>query len=285
LLLLALLCSGVTSVPLWGPTGHITVATIAQALINDHATSAILKLLPDNDGQLAQIANWADEVKDEPGYEWSKPLHYINTPDWKCDYERSRDCVLDGVPNFCVDGAIQNYTSRVQDSSLSFDQQQEALKFLTHFVGDVHQPLHVGFTGDEGGNTIFGTFLSASTSLHDVWDTHIIDEILSTQFEGNSTAYPVYLLEQIQSGMFENNVTDWMTCQSTEPDNACSDEWAEESVGYACQYAYVEADGTTHIKTNFDLQKDYYTRNYPVVDFQLAKGGVRLAMVLNNIWP
>jgi len=284
LVLFALIHSG-TAIPLWGPTGHITVATIAQALLSEQATQQVLKLLPDNDGQLAQIANWADEVKDEPAYEWSKPLHYINTPAWACDYERSRDCTYGGLDNFCVDTAVQNYTSRVQDSSIGFDQQNEALKFLTHFVGDIHQPLHVGFGSDEGGNTLYGYFLTDSTSLHDVWDTHIIDELITKNFNGNSTALPDYLLQQVQSGTYKNDVTAWQQCSDSTPDNACSPEWANESVGLACNYSYVEADGKTHIENNFDLEMDYYDRNYPIVELQLAKGGVRLANILNLIWP
>jgi len=285
MLLVSLLLASVSSLPLWGPTGHITVATIAQGLLSDNASKQVLKLLPDNDGQLAEIANWADEVRDEPAYAWSAPLHFINTPDWKCDYERSRDCISNGEKNFCVDTAIQNYTKRVQDSSIGFDQQQEALKFLTHFVGDIHQPLHVGFITDKGGNTLYGDFMSSSTSLHDVWDTHIIDELLSKDFKGNSTALPAYLLKQIQSGTYMHNVTTWQQCPDSTPDNACSPEWASESVGFACNYSYVEADGHTHIANNFDLKTDYYDRNYPIVELQLAKGGVRLANVLNLIWP
>jgi len=284
LLVLSLVHSNM-AVPLWGPTGHITVATIAQALLSDTATQEVLKLLPDNQGQLAQIANWADQVKDEPAYEWSKPLHYINTPTWKCTYERSRDCTYSGLSNYCVDTAIQNYTKRVQDTHLSFTQQNEALKFLTHFVGDIHQPLHVGFGSDEGGNTYSGKFLSETSTLHDVWDSHIIDEILSKNFGGNSSMLPTYLLQQIQSGIYKNDVSSWQSCTSKTTDDACSPQWASESVVLACNYSYVEANGKTHIKNDFDLAMDYYTRNYPIVEIQLAKGGVRLANILNMIWP
>jgi hypothetical protein len=287
LLILAVFVASCTAAPLWGQTGHTTIATIAQALLNSHATQQVLKLLPDNDGQLAQIANWADEVKYTPAYEWSKALHYINTPAWACDYDRSRDCISYGVANFCVDTAVQNYTARVQNASLPFDQQNEALKFLTHFVGDIHQPLHVGFLQDQGGNTIYGYFLNFtnSTSLHEIWDTYIIDALVLSQFGGNFSALPDYLLQQIQSGAYESDVGQWLECADSTPDNACSPEWAMESVGFACNYSYVEADGVTHIANNFELESDYYYRNYPIVELQLAKGGVRLANVLNQIWP
>jgi len=127
--------------------------------------------------------------------------------------------------------------------------------------------------------------LSESTTLHDVWDTHIIDEIISKDFKGNSTELPAYLLQQILSGTYEKMAAGWRSCQSSTPDNACAPQWANESVVLACNYSYVEADGKTHIADHFDLETDYYDRNWPIVELQLAKGGVRLANVLNLIWP
>ena len=73
-------------------------------------------------------------------------LHYIDTPDWACDYVKSRDC----ANSMCVAGAITNYTNRLLSSTVDYTARNEALRFLTHFVGDIHQPLHVAFSGDEG---------------------------------------------------------------------------------------------------------------------------------------
>jgi len=225
------------------------------------------------------------QVRSTKAYAWSGPLHYINTPDWVCDYVRSRDCIANGMINFCVDGAIQNYTARVSDTSLPFDQQAEALKFFVHFFGDIHQPLHCGFTSDEGGNTLKGTFEGSSTNLHSVWDTGILTKRMAANFGANQTTYANYLLNQIRTD-WAPLAKQWVECESTgSPYGACSEEWGNESTKLSCEYSYVEADGTTHITNNFVLGDPYYERNYPIVDMQLAKAGVRMAYVMNQIWP
>ena len=78
-----------------------------------------------------------------PSYAWSERLHFVDTPDWLCEFDFTRDC-----PNgVCAVGAVVNYTRRLlPGSDLDSEQRVEALKFLVHFVGDLHQPLHVGFT-------------------------------------------------------------------------------------------------------------------------------------------
>ena len=102
-------------------------------------TSSIL-----NGQSLADVANWADQVKSNPAYSWSYGYHFVDTPDWACNFDYSRDCADDS----CVVGAIANYTKRLQ--SYTGSEQEVALKFVIHFVGDVHQPLHCGFTSDKG---------------------------------------------------------------------------------------------------------------------------------------
>ena len=97
------------------------------------------------------VASWADSVaRDE--FPWSPPLHFINTPDWDCTYDRTRDCNDNGVQNVCVDGAIQNFTSQLVAGNAPLTL-NVALKFVIHFIGDIHQPLHVGFAGDEVSGT------------------------------------------------------------------------------------------------------------------------------------
>jgi hypothetical protein len=269
----------------WGKNGHITTAAVAQYLINSDAANSIMGLLPSNDnGQLQTVVNWADDVRHTKAYEWSAPLHFINTPDWACDYSRTRDCVDGGKKMFCADGAIQNYSARVSNQNLPEAQQTEALKFLIHFIGDIHQPLHCGFTSDLGGNTITGTFEDSDWNLHAIWDTAIIDKRVSDDFNQNLTAYIAYLADQIQ-GNWSSQANEWATCQSSAKFNACSNEWATESVTLACDYSYVDVDGKTHIESGFNLGDAYYGRNMPIVEMQLAKAAVRMATVLNSIWP
>lgn len=162
---IVLLLALVNSVHGWGFDGHSLTAGIAQTLLTDDATTFVRQHLPkDVDGNMSAVASWADQIlhpdKDH-NWEWSKPLHYVNIEDWSCAYNQQKDC--DWTTNYkgCVDGAIQNYTERLANSHLDATQRQEALKFVIHFIGDAHQPLHGGFAGDRGGNSISGSFVSS----------------------------------------------------------------------------------------------------------------------------
>jgi len=212
-------------------------------------------------------------------------LHFINTPAWDCHYHRDRDCFSEQMePMMCVDAAVQNYTGRLNDTSIGTDQQAEALKFLVHFIGDIHQPLHCGFGIDRGGNLILGYFLTRQSNLHSIWDTAMIVKRITDDFGGDQDAFQQYLLGKIQ-GDWADEVKQWLTCASSAPFDACSQQWGEEGVANSCKYSYVYADGTTRIDEGFLLEEDYYARNMPVIEKLLAKAGVRMSHVLNGIWP
>lgn len=181
-------CS-VGSVNAWGDVGHQIVGYIGQNGLNSNAASSVGSIL---DGQsLTDVATWADQIKRNPAYSWSRtcvrfgsqrplgerllisvsimsctaPLHYIDAKDWACNYVPTRDC----ADSMCVAGAISNYTDRVQQPSLGSQQVQEALQFLTHFVGDIHQPLHVGFTTDRGMDVQYLVHSRTPFTCHCCW--------------------------------------------------------------------------------------------------------------------
>lgn len=158
---IVILLASSRSVSGWGRDGHACVADIAQSLLTNEASEFVRNLLPSEYGNMSSVAVWADNIlyaDTEPDYlnwQWSAQLHYVNTKDWTCVYDRQNDCNWTSTQG-CVDGAIQNYTKRLGDSQLDSTQLQEALKFIIHFIGDVHQPLHGGFASDAGGNGIRG---------------------------------------------------------------------------------------------------------------------------------
>lgn len=146
----------------WGRSGHLLIAEIAQSLLTTEATTFVNLHLPlEANGSMSNVSAWADNIlyaDTEPNYsnwQWSGPLHYVNTKDWSCVYDRESDCNWT-TDRGCIDGAIQNYTNRLANQQLDHNQTEEALKFLIHFIGDVHQPLHGGFADDRGGNSIRG---------------------------------------------------------------------------------------------------------------------------------
>ncbi|KAL0699204.1 hypothetical protein Bca4012_055326 [Brassica carinata] len=140
----------------WGDDGHYAVCKIAQGYFEEETVVAVKKLLPAYaDGELAAVCSWPDEIKRLPQWKWTAALHFADTPDYKCNYDYSRDCPED----WCVAGAIFNYTNQLisaSEDSLSIVHYNltEALVFLSHYMGDIHQPLHEGFLGDLGGNKV-----------------------------------------------------------------------------------------------------------------------------------
>jgi hypothetical protein len=157
LLLSPLFCHG------WNSEAHFVIGHLAESLLTDRAlTYTQLHLRGES---LAEVSGWADTV------EWSDELHFGFTHPY-------RDCSLGFVLDEshcrggrCIVTAITNYTQRAADLSLSTSDRAEALKFLVHLYGDIHQPLHLGFREDAGGNRIM---LDEGVSLHELWDSTLV---------------------------------------------------------------------------------------------------------------
>ncbi|GAB2301146.1 hypothetical protein Dimus_035179 [Dionaea muscipula] len=266
----------------WGQYGHYATCKIAEAFLSKNAMAAVKKLLPKSaSGKLAEFCSWPDQMLFR--YRWSGPLHYIDTPDFKCQYNYNRDCHdSTGTKGRCVTGAIYNYTQQLvsgyskQPSSKANYNLTEALIFLSHFVGDVHQPLHVGFTTDRGGNTIRVKWFRQQSNLHHVWDTNIIETALK-RFYGSNLAKFIQDIQKNISGSLADD--DLVSREVYALKRTASPElYASESVALACKYAYKNAtQGTT-------LEDGYFLSRLPVVKKQLGQGGVRLAAVLNSIF-
>ncbi|RVX08534.1 Endonuclease 4 [Vitis vinifera] len=145
----------------WGKEGHYAVCKIAEGFLSEDALGAVKGLLPDYaDGDLAAVCSWADEIRHNFHWRWSGPLHYVDTPDYRCNYEYCSkfgvvvifpgDCHdFRGHKDICVTGAIYNYTKQLTSgyhnsgSEIRYNL-TEALMFLSHFIGDVHQVCFFG---------------------------------------------------------------------------------------------------------------------------------------------
>ncbi|XP_058215421.1 endonuclease 4-like isoform X2 [Rhododendron vialii] len=264
----------------WGKDGHYTVCKIAQGYLSEDASLAVNELLPRSaQGDLASVCSWADEIRFH--YHWSGPLHYIDTPDFRCNYNYSRDCHNSaGQKNMCVSGAINNYTMQLMSGYKDSNTESkynltEALMFLSHFIGDIHQPLHVGFTGDEGGNTITVRWYRRKTNLHHVWDNMIIESAVK-MFYGSDLSMMIQAIQRNITDGWSDDILPWESCSLDQ--TACPDSYAFESINLACKFAYRNATpGST-------LEDDYFLSRLPVVEKRLAQGGVRLAATLNRIF-
>ncbi|XP_021298857.1 endonuclease 2 [Herrania umbratica] len=262
----------------WGTDGHAIVCRIAQPRLSEAAADAVKQLLPKfAEDDLGSVCSWADQVKFR--YRWSSALHFINTPD-TCTYQYQRDCKdEEGEKGRCVAGAINNYTSQLLSYNSAASRAEynltEALLFLSHFMGDIHQPLHVGFASDEGGNTIDVHWYTRKEVLHHVWDSNIIETAEERFYDSNVDA----MIDAIQQNItieWVDQVKRWETCSLNK--TACPDIYASEGIKAACDWAY---KGITEGSV---LEDDYFLSRLPIVNWRLAQGGVRLAATLNRIF-
>jgi hypothetical protein len=199
---------------------------------------------------------WADQIKSNPEYDWARHLHYVNVEPGAEEFEMDRDCPEKG----CVVSAIIRYTGVLRKQGATPTEKLEALKFVAHFVGDVHQPLHVSHVKDRGGNDINVYFFRDNTNLHRVWDSGIIRH---TRKRWSDCA------KHLSQSITPQQLEKW---QSTDPVL-----WATESYKLAVSNAY-------KVPRNGELGQDYFDRNIPVVEERLRMGGVRLAGLLNDIF-
>lgn len=203
----------------WGKEGHYTVCKIAESYFEEETVAAVKKLLPESaQGDLASVCSWPDEIKHHWQWRWTSPLHYVDTPDYRCNYQYCRDCHdTHKHQDRCVTGAIFNYTMQLMSGSensrrIVHYNLTEALMFLSHYIGDVHQPLHVGFLGDEGGNTITVRWYRRKTNLHHVWDNMIIESALKTYYN-KSLPLMIQALQANLTHGWSNDVPSWESCQ------------------------------------------------------------------------
>jgi hypothetical protein len=263
----------------WGPVGHSLVARLAQSELNSSTNHWINNYIPwDLFNDLSRIASWPDVILypdsnpfDSNKWQWTRELHFVNTPNWNCEYIPSRDC----LNNLCIEGALKNYSQRLIDNNCDYIEQQQALFFLVHFLGDVHQPLHSGFKEDLGGNNVKGFFLNGTnlTNLHTIWDVEIIDARIHRHFQSDVNLYYQYLKSLMinQTVLINETYNDYKL-------------WIDESIGYVCKQVYLDDNyNKLNISLNFTLGENYFNRNWPLIDQRLAQGGRRLASLLNRL--
>lgn len=251
MLKLIALAGGLNAAVAWGPEGHEIVAFIAEDLASDALKAKFGALLKkDGSEHLADVAAWADSIRQE--YPWSEPLHFIDLPDKVCRFDWERDCKAKGMKDFCVAGSVRNYTNRLADTSLEESDRVFALKMLVHFVGDIHQPLHCGFTTDRGGNEelvnlAYDHHIRKKMKLHAVWDSTIIDEQEQKQFNKKDWhQFAKWLQGKYLPMPHTLDLAANYECPeySVASPEECINTMAWESGDFACNTSYVHTDGT-----------------------------------------
>jgi hypothetical protein len=295
----------------WGCQGHETVALIAEMHMNPETLAKVNQILKDSPVDptlsrycketgltpIADASTWADDIRSARPE--ASPWHYIDIPRGGTRADFAAACP---EKEGCVTKALRTQAEILRAASSSPQQRADALRFVIHFVGDIHQPLHDTTNNDRGGNCVpvgfFGTdpvarnpqSESYSPNLHSVWDSSIVGRMA-----GDKTVQQFAKeLEVAQASQMDGWISGALDF----------DSWAWEGHEIAESAVYgklphlipveepVAIDscaGDNHIAARMlalheNLEQSYQDATAPVVQQQLAKAGARLAALLNDIW-
>ena len=296
----------------WGCKGHETVALIAEAHLTPAARAMAFKILaaspidpalsrsckePNLDA-FADASTWADDERTvKPD---TAPWHFIDVPRGVTAAAMAKYCPPD---KGCVTTALAAQLAVLRNRSATAQARADALRFIIHFVGDIHQPLHDAINNDRGGNCVPVTFFghapretnvtaeSYSPNLHAVWDVDVIDQLANNR---TPRQLAIKLNEQ-----FHDREAAW----EAEPANFKTWAWEGHQLAEKIAYGHLPAKvaietprpvdtcaDDDHISTRMlhldeDLETTYQNAAAPVVEEQLTKAGIRLAALLNSLWP
>jgi len=253
----------------WGRDGHRLVCDIAEKQLTDNGKIFLARMMSQSEflyrdpkedefaSSFAESCLWADNVK-YGSHLSTYENHFINLPRGADKLDLNRDC----VSTDCILAAIQRamvYLATPAGGSRELGRQAAALRFLGHYIGDLHQPLHVSHAEDWGGNKIKVQWFGEDSNLHRIWDYGMIEQ--------RGLKYPESTKSLI-TPMPKNTIP------------ADIVNWAQDSFELALLRAYRGPSGEL-IEEGDELGSAYYQHNLTTVTSQLSLAGNRLAGLIN----
>ena len=293
----------------WGCKGHQTVALIAEKHLTPEAQQMIQKLLSDNPvdpklrrwcgnattNLMVDASTWPDDVRNERK---NGPWHYIDIPRGKHKGELSEYCGAEG----CVTRAIEQQRAILKDKSADPLKRAEAIRYLIHFVGDMHQPLHAINNADNGGNCVPVKYFrheplvnrlhpereDYSPNLHQIWDTEIVERDMEIS---NPLRYADELDEKFhtEGAAWEAagiHIDNWAWESHERAETAVYDAFPEK-IGVEPDMKLKSCADNNHMgkrmfERHLGVGDVYQTSAAKAAETGLAEAGVRLAMILND---
>lgn len=262
LLIILALASQCGNALAWGDEGHKIVCEIAYRLAQPDTRSAVRRLIRSD----TEFDTFSESCifPDHPRKRASE--HFLNLA------RNSQGLTSDDCPQAekCVLSAILNDSKVLASKSEKKADRLLALKFLGHWVGDIHQPLHVSFEDDRGGNNITVSGL-CSGKLHSTWDTCLVESAVGTDVSD--------AVDELIDAITPEMITKW---NASDPR-----DWANESFAIAeavtTKYCVMHAPSCDLPNPpHVTVDAAYVDTNKPVVKEQLLKAGVRLARILDT---
>ncbi|KAG0336085.1 hypothetical protein BG000_006935 [Podila horticola] len=265
----------------YGAVGHTLTGQIAQRLLTPETAQQINTILfPNFDGLLSKASLWADQVRrDDP----PDTCHF--------EYVFAGKDVINGL--FNMTSQLQQYMNTEPTTLEEILACKEALSFFVHFMGDVHQPLHI-CGKDRGGGLAPVQWRRAHSNLHKVWDSQLIMKDIKDRFDNDPKAYLDNIVD-MTSGIWQLEASNWTFCDPDKNQEAhpwestklttslCPIEWARDMNQLNCQFVWKDYD------KDRDYSQDYFETmtgkdNGFMVQKLIAMSGVRMAAILNQIY-
>ncbi|CAI8336815.1 MAG: Uncharacterised protein [Flavobacterium sp. SCGC AAA160-P02] len=249
-LLINIICYANKKNPAWGLTGHRVVGEIAYNHLTKKAKRNLENLI--NGEGLAIISTYADDIKSDKNFKKFSSWHYVNFKvgdTYETSEKNSKGDIIYAI-NECQ--RIISHPDSSKEDKVFY------IKLLVHFLGDLHQPLHIGRAEDRGGNSISVKWFGKSTNLHSVWDTKMIESFNMSYSEltSNLDKFSKKQKNAIQQG----TVLDWVRESRKLAMKVYESVKVDENLSYRYMYDY-----------------------FFIVKNQLQKAGLRLAKILNEI--
>jgi hypothetical protein len=311
----------------WGNEGHKITALIALALLTPRARNNVNAVLEGK--KIDEVATWPDDLKRAgqgcvyPGAPGCNPNYRPETSQWhfvdipiqgdgrfnpQADYCRSSrygDCIVPAIEGFR--DILKRSTNRA--FAANNDEQKrklhDALSFIVHFLGDIHQPLHCADNDDGGGNNVLVSWQGEPKytyddiwNLHSVWDEYLVDRNIMAMAPNKRTynSYAESLYNKLSTKERDYAQLRSADIQTGRAENVIA--WAESSHALAKTSAYNLPSQKVKTSSRGFQKKDrqgnpidiivlgetYFTQNSLAVEGQLRLGGVRLARILNEIY-
>ena len=257
----------------WGDDGHRAVGELGFRYLGAEARAKVQEALTEPGYEtLAEAATWPDTyARRHPEYDPMKPFHYVNVDAMAPAYSRRRDCA-----NGCVVTALTQFIALLEndDPPLSLGERRDAIYWIAHLMGDIHQPLHVAHPDGKGGTaTLLGFFEAKDKrSAHWIWDFGLIERRPTPHPGGGAIATRDVaefraLADQLQAELTPSARRAFERTTSPEA-------LANEALALSRRYAFLTR--TDHVGEAYERTR------WPIVSQQLQRAGVRLAAVLEH---
>jgi hypothetical protein len=245
----------------WGDLGHKVICEIALRRVSSATRAEIDKLIQTDKeyNSFSDACAWPDHPRKRPSE------HFLNLP------RDSHGLIADDCAgaHACVVTAIRRDTAVLASKNATPADKLASLKYLGHWVGDAHQPLHVSFADDRGGNDIRITG-ECQSNLHSAWDTCLV--ISATGTDAGAAA------KQLLAAITPDQTQIWIRSSPR--------DWANESFAVSesstTRYCHFVGSSCEPDVSPLRIDRTYVEANAPIVREQLVKAGIRLAHLLDD---